>query len=165
MTKLKIKVKLHSIGEREQSPPTIIKKGDWVDLRAFGDVYLEEGNFGILSLGVSMKLPEGFEAVIVPRSSTFKKYGLLQTNSMGVIDNSYSGDNDIWGFPFLAMRDVNIKDATRICQFRIQPTQKATVWQKLKWLFSSGIKIIYVDSLDENDRGGFGSTGTTRFLN
>lgn len=160
MTKLKIKVKLHTIGGREQSPLTIIKKGDWVDLRAFGDVDLTEGNFGIISLGVSMQLPEGFEAILVPRSSTFKKYGLLQSNSVGVIDNSYSGDNDIWGFPFIAMRDVSIKDATRICQFRIQPTQKATVWQKLKWIFSSGIKIIYVDSLDEKDRGGFGSTGT-----
>lgn len=158
--KLKIKVKLHSIGWMDQSPLQIIEKGDWIDLRAFGDTNLAKGDSGIFSLGVSIKLPEGFEAVIVPRSSTFKKYGLLQTNSMGVIDNSYSGDNDIWGFPFLAMRDIIIKHSTRICQFRIQPTQKATIWQKLKWFFSSGIKIIYVDSLDENDRGGFGSTGT-----
>ena len=159
MKKLKIKVKLHTIEGKEQLPLRIIKKGDWVDLRAFGDVDLTEGNFGVISLGVSMELPEGFEAIVVPRSSTFKKYGLLQSNSVGVIDNSYSGDNDIWGFPFIAMRDVSIKDATRICQFRIQPTQKATVWQKLRWIFSSGIKIIYVDSLDEKDRGGFGSTG------
>lgn len=124
-----------------------LSKGDWIDLRAAETVELKAGDFKIISLGVSMKLPEGYEAHIVPRSSTFKKWGILQTNHMGVIDNSYSGDNDIWGMPVLAMRDTVINENDRICQFRIVERM-------------GHIQMIEVDHLDGADRGGFGSTGT-----
>lgn len=124
-----------------------LSNGDWIDLRAAETVELKAGDFKIISLGVSMKLPEGYEAHIVPRSSTFKKWGILQTNHMGVIDNSYSGDNDIWGMPVLAMRDTVINENDRICQFRIVERM-------------GHIQMIEVDHLDGADRGGFGSTGT-----
>ncbi len=124
-----------------------ISVGDWIDLRAAEDVTLKAGEFKIISLGVSMKLPEGYEAHVVPRSSTFKKWGILQTNCMGVIDNSYSGNNDIWGMPVLAGRDTEIKVNDRICQFRIVKRQPE-------------LEFAEVDHLDGADRGGFGSTGT-----
>lgn len=121
--------------------------GDWIDLRAAERVEMKAGDFKIIPLGVSMKLPEGYEANIVPRSSTFKKWGILQTNSYGVIDNSYSGDNDIWGFPALAMRDTVIEEGDRICQFRITKRMEP-------------VEFIEVEHLEGEDRGGFGSTGT-----
>lgn len=120
--------------------------GDWIDLRSVETVELKAGEFKIISLGVSMKLPNGYEAHIVPRSSTFKKWGILQTNSIGIIDNSYSGDNDIWGMPVLAMRDTIINKNDRICQFRI-------VEKMGKLQFTE------VEHLEGKDRGGFGSTG------
>lgn len=123
-----------------------ISKGDWIDLRAAETVELKAGEFKIISLGISMKLPEGYEAHIVPRSSTFKKWGILQTNHMGVIDNSYSGDNDIWGMPVLAMRDTVIQENDRICQFRIVKRMEQ-------------VEMEQVDHLEGADRGGFGSTG------
>lgn len=123
-----------------------IAQGDWIDLRAAETVELKAGDFKIVSLGVSMQLPEGYEAHIVPRSSTFKKWGILQTNHMGVIDNSYSGDNDIWGMPVLAMRDTVINKNDRICQFRIMKKM-------------DDLQFNEVDHLDGKDRGGFGSTG------
>ena len=124
-----------------------IEIGDWIDLRAAEDVELKAGDFKIISLGVSMKLPEGYEAHVLPRSSTFKTWGVLQTNSMGVIDNSYSGTNDIWRFPAYATRDIKIKVNNRLCQFRIVKKQPK-------------VELIEVDRLDDTDRGGFGSTGT-----
>lgn len=124
-----------------------ISVGDWIDLRAAENVTLKKGEFKIISLGISMKLPEGYEAHVVPRSSTFKKWGILQTNCMGVIDNSYSGNNDIWGMPVLADRDTEIKINDRICQFRIVKRQPE-------------IGFVEVEKLDGVDRGGFGSTGT-----
>ena len=123
-----------------------IEIGDWIDLRAAEDVELKAGGFKIISLGVSMKLPEGYEAHIVPRSSTFKTWGVIQTNSMGIIDNSYSGTNDIWRFPAYATRDTQIKVNDRLCQFRIVKKQPK-------------VELIEVDKLDDIDRGGFGSTG------
>lgn len=123
-----------------------IAVGDWIDLRAAEDVTLKAGEKAIISLGVSMKLPDGYEAHILPRSSTFKKWGIIQTNHMGVIDNSYSGNNDIWGMPVLAMEDTEIKINDRICQFRIMKKQPE-------------LEFIEVDHLDGADRGGFGSTG------
>lgn len=96
-----------------------IDKGDWIDLRAAEDVMLKEGDFKLISLGVAMQLPKGYEAHIVPRSSTFKNYGIIQTNHQAVIDESYCGDNDIWKYPALAMRDTVIHKNDRICQFRI----------------------------------------------
>lgn len=121
-------------------------KSDWIDLRAAETVEMKTGDFKLISLGVSMKLPDGYEAHIVPRSSTFKNFGILQTNSMGVIDNSYSGTNDIWKFPALAMRDTIINKGDRICQFRIMKKQ-------------SEIEFIEAETLDSIDRQGFGSTG------
>lgn len=122
------------------------KKGDWVDLRAAETVSLKQGEFKIISLGVSMKLPDGYEAHIVPRSSTYKNFGIIQTNHMGVVDNSYSGTNDIWRFPALAVRDTVIHKNDRICQFRIVKRQPMLEFEE-------------VEELDSENRGGFGSTG------
>lgn len=124
-----------------------IAKGDWIDLRAAETVEMKKGDFKIVSLGISVKLPEGYEAHIVPRSSTYKKWGILQTNSMGVIDNSYSGNNDIWGMPVLAVRDTTIYENDRICQFQIVKKQPEIDFEE-------------VDCLFDEDRGGFGSTGS-----
>lgn len=140
---MEIKIKYHNT---EMTRIEKINQGDWIDLRAAEDVEMKAGEFRIISLGVSMKLPEGYEAHIVPRSSTFKKWGVLQVNSMGVIDNSYCGDNDVWGFPALAMRDTVIRKDDRICQFRIQKVMEP-------------VEFVEVDQLDAPDRGGFGSTG------
>ena len=123
-----------------------INVGDWIDLRAAETVVMRKENFRLISLGVSMKLPDGYEAHIVPRSSTFLKFGIIQTNHCGIIDNSYSGQNDIWKFPALAMRDTVINKNDRICQFRIVKRME-------------DIEFLEVDSLDGPDRGGFGSTG------
>lgn len=123
-----------------------LSSGDWYDLRASETVELKQFDFKIIPLGIGMILPEGYEANIVPRSSTFKNFGILQTNSFGVIDNSYSGDNDQWGFPALAMRDTVINKGDRICQFRINKSME-------------NIEIEFVDKLNDKDRQGFGSSG------
>jgi dUTP pyrophosphatase len=152
--KLKIKIKLHNNLGFPQ------RHGEWIDLILKDDITLQKGQYSLLDLGVSMKLPEGFEAYILPRSSTFKNYKLLQTNSMGVVDNAYSGNEDIYKFPVLCMtKEVTIPAGTRICQFRITLSQGATVMQKLKWLFSDGVELEVVSSLDSVSRGGFGSSG------
>lgn len=121
--------------------------GDWIDLRAAENVTLRAGEFRIISLGVSMRLPEGYEAHLVPRSSTFKKWGIIQVNHMGIIDNSYSGDGDVWGMAVLAVRDTEICVNDRICQFRIMERMPA-------------VEVREVEHLEGPDRGGFGSTGT-----
>ena len=121
-------------------------KGDWIDLRAAEDVELAAGESKCISLGISMKLPEGYEAVIIPRSSTFKHWGIIQTNHMGLIDNSYCGNDDVWMFPALATRDVLIEKNSRICQFRIQKKM-------------DDLKFIPVDEMEDENRGGFGSSG------
>lgn len=139
----KVQIKYHDQELMSIKPMT---NGDWVDLRSAETVTLKAGEFRIISLGVSMKLPDGYEAHIVPRSSTFKKWGILQTNHMGVIDNSYSGDNDIWCMPVLATRDVTINKNDRICQFRIMKRMDELEFEQ-------------VEHLDSVDRGGFGSTG------
>lgn len=123
-----------------------IGNGDWIDLRTAEDVELKAGEFKIISLGVSMKLPDGYEAVIIPRSSTFKTWGIIQTNHFGLIDNSYCGDDDVWKFPALAMRDTVIPKNSRICQFRIQKKME-------------NVTFITVDHLEFENRGGIGSTG------
>ncbi len=138
-----IKIKYHNPCAEKL---TLLQQGDWIDLRAAQRVAMKAGEFKIISLGVSMKLPEGYEAHIVPRSSTFKKWGVLQANSMGVIDNSYCGENDIWGFPALAMRDTVIEEGDRICQFRLMKKMEP-------------VELIEVDHMEGADRGGFGSTG------
>lgn len=121
-------------------------KSDWIDLRAAEDVDLKQGEFKLIPLGVAMQLPKGYEAHIVPRSSTFKNFGIIQTNHQGVVDCSYCGDNDQWFMPVLAMRDTHISLGDRICQFRIMENQPKIVFDE-------------VASLDGVDRGGFGSTG------
>lgn len=148
----KIEIKYHA----DIEPIEKITVGDWIDLRAAEDVFIPEGMFRLISLGVSMKLPEGYEAHIVPRSSTFNTWGIIQTNHMGVIDNSYSGTNDVWKFPAYCViaRTMNdngmfgtrIDKGDRICQFRIVEKQPQ-------------IEFKVVDKLDDEDRGGFGSTG------
>lgn len=120
---------------------------DWIDLRAAERVEMKAGEFRIISLGVSMRLPEGYEAHLAPRSSTFQKYGILQTNSVGVIDNSYSGDDDIWGMPALAMRDTIIEKGERICQFRLVRKMEP-------------VAFVETEHLSGPNRGGFGSTGS-----
>ena len=121
-------------------------KSDWIDLRAAENVTLKKGAFKLISLGVAMALPEGYEAHLVPRSSTFKNFGVIQANSVGIIDNSYCGDNDVWCFPAFAVRDTEIHVNDRICQFRIVKNQPA-------------VRFDEVTFLEGNDRGGFGSTG------
>jgi len=121
-------------------------KSDWIDLSASEEVTLKAGEFRLIPLGVAMELPAGYEAHIVPRSSTFKNYGILQANSMGVVDCSYCGDNDMWRMPAFATRDVTIEKGARICQFRIMANQPQ-------------LNFIQVDHLEGADRGGFGSTG------
>ena len=121
-------------------------KSDWIDLHTAEEVTLKAGEFRLIPLGVAIALPEGYEAHIVPRSSTFKNYGILQTNSMGVVDCSYCGDNDQWRMPVYATRDVTIEKGARICQFRIMKNQPQ-------------LEFLTVDHLDGPDRGGFGSTG------
>lgn len=120
--------------------------GDWIDLRAAETVELKAGEYKVISLGISIELPMGYEAHIVPRSSTFKNWGIIQSNQMGIIDNSYSGDDDIWGMPVLATRDTVIHKNDRICQFRIVEKQPEIIFEE-------------VEKLDGQNRGGFGSTG------
>lgn len=127
-------------------PLESISMGDWVDLRVAKTFSIQKGESGILPLGVAMVLPEGYEALILPRSSTFKKYGLRMTNSAGVIDESYNGDADWWGFPFEATRDIILPQNTRIAQFRIFEHQPPLYFEEVK-------------KLGNPNRGGFGSTG------
>lgn len=152
-------IKVKNTGEYKYIPQ-IIEKGDWIDLRLSESVELDPGDGIIyLPLGVAMKLPAGYEAHAVSRSCTPKKFGIFNPGALGVIDNSYSGNSDEWKFPALALRPTTIDQGTRIAQFRIVLSQKATMWQRIKHLFYSGVKIVMVDSLDSEDRGGLGSTG------
>lgn len=121
-------------------------KSDWIDLRAAEDVALKKGEFKLIPLGVAMELPKGYEAHVVPRSSTFKNFGIIQTNHQGVIDCSYCGDNDQWFMPVYAVRDTEIHVNDRICQFRIMENQPRIVFDEVK-------------SFNNKDRGGHGSTG------
>ena len=121
-------------------------KSDWIDLRCAERTELKAGEFRLIPLGVAMALPAGYEAHVVPRSSTFKTWGILQTNSMGVIDESYCGDGDQWWMPVYATRDTVIEVNDRICQFRIMERQPE-------------LEFVTVDKLRDDSRGGFGSTG------
>ena len=121
-------------------------KSDWIDLRASGEVSLKQGEFKLIPLGVAMELPKGYEAHIVPRSSTYKNFGIIQANHCGIVDGSYCGDNDMWKMPVIAMRDTQIHVNDRICQFRIMENQPKLCFEE-------------VEHLEGADRGGFGSTG------
>lgn len=140
---MRIQIKYHDpdLIRLEQKPGS-----DWIDLRAAEDVEMKAGEFKLISLGVSMQLPEGYEAHVIPRSSTFKNFGVIQTNSFGLIDETYCSNQDIWRFPAYAMRDTVIHKNDRICQFRIERHQPPIMFQE-------------VESLEGEARGGFGSTG------
>ena len=140
---LKLKVKYF---DKEIEKITKINKGDWIDLRSAADMFLTKGQFALIPLGVGMVLPEGYEAHIAPRSSTFKNWKILQVNSVGIVDNSYSGDTAQWMMPVFATEDTEIKKNDRICQFRII--------EKMPEL-----EIEEVEHLNDKSRGGFGSTG------
>ena len=140
-----IKVRYHKelcpdLIEMEKSPI-----GDFIDLRAAETVELYRGDFKLISLGISVQLPKGYHAEIVPRSSTYKNFGIIMSNSIGIVDESYCGDNDIWMFPAIALKDTVIYTNDRICQFRVVKNRD--------------IKIEVVDELENKDRGGIGSTG------
>lgn len=140
-------IRIRYVSDKIEKLTYIENKSDWIDLRAAEDVEMKQGEFRLISLGVAMELPAGYEAHMVPRSSTFKNFGIIQANSMGIIDGSYCGDNDIWRFPAIAMRDTQIHVGDRICQFRIMKNQPTLVFEE-------------VEHLEGADRGGFGSTGT-----
>lgn len=144
MEKETIRIKYHS--DEIDRLTYVDGKSDWIDLRSAEHVVMKKGDFALIKLGVSMQLPKGYEAVIVPRSSTYKNFGIIQTNHMGVVDETYCGDNDVWMMPALAVRDTEIQINDRICQFRIQKHQPVIAFEE-------------VDCLGNADRGGIGSTG------
>lgn len=140
--KIKIKYRYPDITHIEK-----IKIGDWIDLRVAEDTHLKRDEFKLIDLGVAIQLPKGYEAIVVPRSSTFKNFKIIQANSMGVIDNSYCGPEDYWKFPAIALRDTVLHKNDRICQFRIQKIQPKLEFET-------------VTDLSNVNRGGIGSTGT-----
>ncbi len=141
-----LNIKIKYFNERLEKLQYIENKSDWIDLRAAARVELKEGEFQLIPLGVAIELPKGYEAHVVPRSSTYKNFGIIQVNSMGIVDESYCGDNDQWFFPALAMRDTVIEPNDRICQFRIMEHQPR-------------IEFTEVEELGNQNRGGHGSTG------
>jgi len=138
-----VKVKYHVDG---LEPISQAHSGEWCDLRCAEDVELKKGDFKYVDLGVSIALPAGYEAILAPRSSTFKRYGIIQTNGIGVLDFLYRGNEDRWMMPVYATRDTVIHKNDRICQFRIQECQLP-------------LNIISVDNMEDESRGGLGSTG------
>lgn len=131
---------------RDVEPIKLLECGDWIDLRAAEEIDIKAGEYKMIPLGVAMELPKGYEALMLPRSSTFKKYGVILANSMGVIDESYCGDTDEWMFLAYAVRDTKIPKNERICQFRITEHQPS-------------VNIVKVEALGNKNRGGIGSTG------
>ena len=143
---MKIKVKYFNENIKEEFKIKKIRQGDWIDLRASQRVPILKGRYYLIPLGVAMELPEGYEAHIVPRSSTFKRWGLLMANSMGIVDESYSGNGDQWYFPSYSTKHTIVEEGDRICQFRIMKKQPELEFE-------------IVDKLTNEDRGGLGSTG------
>ena len=139
-------IKIKYLSDEIERLDYIDGKSDWIDMRASEEVTLKAGEFKLIPLGVAMQLPKGYEAHLVPRSSTFKTWGIIQTNSMGIVDCSYCGDNDMWRMPVYATRDTQIHVNDRIAQFRIIKNQPQ-------------INFVEVECLGNDDRGGFGSTG------
>lgn len=137
---LEVKVRLHEGGSMPE------RHGEWYDLSTAHDVMMKPLEFRLISLGVSMQLPEGYYAVMAPRSSTARKWGIIQGNSIGVIENAYCGDNDVWQFPAVAIRSTFIPAGTRICQFRLVKQEEPVEFQPVEHLYAQ-------------DRGGIGSTG------
>lgn len=141
-----MEIKIKYLTDKIEKIRNIEGKSDWFDLRAAEDVTLKAGEFKLIPLGIAMQLPDGYEAHMVPRSSTFKHFGIIQTNHCGVIDNSYCGDNDQWFMPAYALKDTEIKVNERICQFRIVEKQPM-------------VQFVETETLGNPDRGGIGSTG------
>ena len=141
-----VNIKIKYFDDEIEKLKYIDGKSDWIDLRASEDVVLKKGEFKLIPLGIAMELPNGYEAHVVPRSSTFKNFGLIMTNSEGIIDNSYCGDDDMWKFPAIAMRDTIVHKNDRICQFRIMRNQPTIEFEE-------------VNTLGNEDRSGFGATG------
>ncbi len=139
-------IKIKYFNDKLEKLQYIDGKSDWIDLRSADDIDLKKGEFKLIPLGIAMEIPEGYEAHVVPRSSTFKNFGVIQANSMGIIDHSYCGDNDQWFMPVIAMRDTHISFNDRICQFRIMENQPHIDFEEHEHLQGA-------------DRGGFGSTG------
>lgn len=172
---MKLKIKVREL--TEGCLPKVSSKGDWIDLKAACDMQLNAAQAGVqyqkenvkyrdvktpvyyIPLGIAMQLPKGFEAIVTSRSSSPKKLGIFIPNGEGIIDNCYRGNDDQWHFIASPIVKTTVHKGDRICQFRIQLSQKATVWQKLKWLFSNGIKIEKVEKLSNSNRGGFGTSG------
>lgn len=168
---MKVKVKLFNPNCKFE----FIKKGEWIDLRAAENHEFKtpfanplskgrevrdiEWDSQVINLGIGMKLPKGIEAHVAPRSSTYNNYKLLMVNSVGIIDSTYAGPNDQWKFQGLAFGNSTVSEGDRICQFRLELSQKATVWQKIKWFFTRKIEFEFVEDYDGVDRGGIGSTG------
>lgn len=148
MSSEKIKIVYHS--DKIEKLRYIDGKSDWIDLRSAEDVVMKKGEFRLINLGVTMSLPDGYEMIIAPRSSTFKNFGILQTNSIGVIDEKYgkNSSKDVLMYPALAVRDTEIHINDRICQFRIQKHQPKIIFEEIQ-----------SEDLDGESRGGFGSTG------
>lgn len=140
------KIRIKYFTDKIEKLDYIDGKSDWIDLRASEEVELKAGEFKLIPLGVAMEIPKGYEGHLAPRSSTFKTWGLIQTNSIGVIDCSYCGDDDMWRMPVYATRDTVIHVNDRIAQFRIIENQPKIVFEE-------------VESLGNDSRGGFGSTG------
>lgn len=139
-------IKIKYFSDKIEKLTYIDGKSDWIDLRSAEEVVMKKGEFRLIPLGVAMELPKGYEAHVVPRSSTFKNFGIIQTNHQGVIDSSYCGDNDQWFMSAYALRDTHISCNDRICQFRIMENQPKICFEE-------------TTALEGTDRGGFGSTG------
>jgi len=137
-------IKIKYLSDIEKIKPT--KNGNWIDLRSSETIEMKAGEWRLIALGIAIKLPFGYEAHIVPRSSTFKNFGLIQVNHFGVVDNNYNGDEDQWYFSAYATRDTKVEKNDRICQFRIMQIQPTLLFEE-------------TDSLGNNNRGGFGTTG------
>ncbi len=141
-----MEIEIRYLSDRIEPLRYIDGKSDWIDLRAAEDAEMKAGEFRLIPLGIAVRLPEGYEAYVVARSSLYRNYGIIQANSFGIVDESYCGDNDEWFFPALAMRDTVIHANDRICQFRIMKHQPP-------------VEFVVREHLSENDRGGFGTTG------
>ena len=154
---MKLKIKIKEI--TEGCMPEIIEQGDWIDLKLAEAVrFTGPEVIKYLPLGIAMELPKGFEAYILPRSSTPNKWNIEVANSQAVMDESYNGNKDEWRLITKAFKATEIPKGTRICQFRIMPKMNAGILTKLKWLFSNGVELIKVDNLNNDNRGGIGST-------
>ena len=158
---MKLKIKVKEI--TEGCMPEIIEQGDWIDLKLAEDVRftgseVQSRKIKYLPLGIAMELPKGFEAYVLPRSSTPNKWNIEVANSQAIIDESYNGNDDEWNLITKAFKATEIPKGTRICQFRIMPKMNAGILTKLKWLFSNGVELIKVDNLNNDNRGGIGST-------